>query len=131
MRKLIGAVVVFVVAVIATPVEADQGPAGTEGCVVSGRVSSPRVAGVRVHWGSCSYRARRLAGLVGSGSSWSVTVVREGVTYTYGPGTKSCVDVIAAGDYVTVTASGSSTAAAGNPAGSAIDPVPENRVCAG
>jgi hypothetical protein len=124
---------------VATPAGADSGPAGIEGCIVSGSMRSPTVEGLAVHLGRCRYTATRRAGYFATGAPWSVSV-RRGTghtaavtTYTSSNGAhRLCDAVIAPGDEVTVTASGGALAMAGNPVPAAFDFLPTGTgKCAG
>jgi hypothetical protein len=113
----------------AAPAVADSGPAGIEGCVVSGRLATPYMAGLAVHAGRCRYRATRRAGFAAVGDHWSVVVRRRAdrktMTYSSSNGASHVCDaVIHEGDVVTVTATGDSLAAAGNPVPAALDFLP-------
>jgi hypothetical protein len=115
----------------AAPVAADTGPAGVEGCVVSGSYRTPPVAGLAVHAGFCQYTATRRAGYVAAGSRWSVVITRSTrnatttVTYASWNGAQHVCDaVIHAGDEVAVTASRDAMAMAGNPVPAAGDFLP-------
>lgn len=131
-RCMVGAALVITcVLAAAVPVAADTGPAGVEGCVVSGSYETPPVAGIAVHPGLCSYTATRRAGYIAVGSPWSVTITRPTgnttTTITYASWNGSppvCDAVIHTGDEVTVKASADAVAMAGNPVPAAGDFLP-------
>jgi hypothetical protein len=125
------AIVISCVLAAAVPAAADTGPAGIEGCVVSGSYATPPVAGLAVHAGFCKYVATRRAGYVAAGSRWSVVITRPTgdttttITYASWNGAQHVCDaVIQTGDEVTVTASGDAMAMAGNPVPAAGDFLP-------
>jgi hypothetical protein len=112
---------------LAAPAAADTGPAGIEGCIVASTFSTPPLAGLAIHLGSCTYKATRRAGYVAIGDQWSIVVERGTATTTYSSSNGAhhiCDALIHEGDIVTVTASGSSFALAGNPVPSATDFLP-------
>jgi hypothetical protein len=116
---------------LATPAGADVGPAGVEGCIASGNVSTFPILGLAVHYRRCTYTARRRAGYAAVGSDWSVSVTRtegEGETTTrYSSRAGSphvCDAVIRPGNVVTVTAGRDSLVAAGNPVPDTGDRLP-------
>jgi hypothetical protein len=126
-----GSAVAACVVGLAASAAADTGPAGIEGCIVSSTFSTPPVAGLAVHFGSCTYKATRRAGYVAIGDQWSIVVERatgpvtSTTTYSSSNGAYHVCDaVIHEGDIVTVTASGNSFALAGNPVPAATDFLP-------